>query len=326
MQVNENIIFEEKDSKTDRNEKDSRKIFSPQQFRSKIYYALNSFLFFSLIIATYIIPRRILHWVKVIFSDLYFWIAKKDREDTLKNLRHILGENRPREELLKVGKQLFRNYAGYLIDLLKCSRLGDESIKKLFVEIHGEEIINQWRNKGGILLTVHMGNWELAAQYLSTLNRKINMIYHPDFITFVEKFRSHIRGKKNIQEYISLSSPFAFIRLLNTLKNREFIALQGDRIVGGRFIDVPFFKSKASFPIGHIYISKASGTNIIPIFCLMKKDGQYALYIENPVIVDPDDDPYEVQIKIVEVIERYVKENPDQWFTFFPFWHHDEDK
>jgi KDO2-lipid IV(A) lauroyltransferase len=68
----------------------------------------------------------------------------------------------------------------------------------------------------------------------------------------------------------------------------------------------------------------ASGATVLPAFIVRLEDGRYRAIVEEPIRIDAGGDRDEalranIQ-RYVALLERYVREYPDQWYCFYPFW------
>jgi KDO2-lipid IV(A) lauroyltransferase len=68
----------------------------------------------------------------------------------------------------------------------------------------------------------------------------------------------------------------------------------------------------------------ASGATVLPAFIVRLPDGRYRAIVEEPLTIDSDGDRdsavrRNIQ-RYVAILERYVRQYPDQWYCFYPFW------
>jgi lauroyl/myristoyl acyltransferase len=255
-------------------------------------------------------------------ADLHYSVSSSDRKAVLKNLRVILGDSCPEDELKTKAREVFRNFAKYLVDFFRFSKIDKEYIKK-YVKIYGFEHFNEGlsRKKGVILLSAHIGNWELGGFVFASLgypmqavvlthkNKKIN-----DFFT---KQRS-ISSMKPVEIGLSLRSCF------NILKNNGLLAVLGDRDFSKKGVYVNFFGKTTLIPKGAAVFSRRTGAAIVPSFMLRQSDDTFILKIEPPIFTDIDTDEdtaiKNTAEKYSAVIESYIRKYPTQWYMFREAW------
>jgi len=294
--------------------------------RAWYHYPLNAFLFHALRLTLRIFSREAISRVRIPFADLYFLCARMDREALISNIHHILGEGVPKEEATRLAKKTFRRYAQYLIDFICTSRMSEEELRGLVSGVSSEGTITRALEggKGVILLTAHLGNWELGGMILKALHLPVNIVYFPDRIRGVEKSRRKYREKKGVGQLAINGSPFSLVSMMQALRRNEIVCLQGDRNYGRRGVKVDFFGSPVSFPPGPVMLAMTSKAPLIPLFIIQEDGKGYRFLVEDPVRMQDTghraEDIRENVTRVTSVLERYLKEYPDQWFSYVPYW------
>lgn len=265
-----------------------------------------------------------------IIADVYRYVFKKDEDAVQKNLKVIFGNDaRSHAELEHITKDVFRNFAKYLVDFFRFSKVDSDYIKK-FVKIEGLNNIDKAlsRGNGVIVLSAHIGNWELggfvfasigypmSAVVLTHQNKRIN-----DFFTR----QRTISNLKPIEMGISLRSCYA------VLKHNHLLALLGDRDFSKNGIYVNFFGRKTLIPKGPAVFSHRMGSAIVPSFMIREDGDTFKLFIEEPIFPETNGEEEEKAIekitkKYLSVFETYVKRYPRQWYMFREVWNNDDKK
>ncbi|MEK7227128.1 MAG: hypothetical protein AAB221_15795, partial [Bacteroidota bacterium] len=134
-------------------------------------------------------PLNIAYRIGIFFSTAQFMFSAKDRSAVVNNLL-IICPNESEEELLRKAKEVFINFGLYLVEFFRYKKIDKAYIRK-YVSLRGfEHVDNELKNgTGAILLTAHMGNWELAGMAFGLLgypivaialdhkNKKINQFF-----------------------------------------------------------------------------------------------------------------------------------------------------
>jgi len=100
----------------------------------------------------------------------------------------------------------------------------------------------------------------------------------------------------------------------------------GDRDGSTKTVEVNFFGKKTKFPLGVAYVALSSGAVVLPVFVVLRANGKYQGIIEKPLLFSQykESNRNEAIRKAVQdiacIFEQYIKEYPDQWFNFYPFW------
>jgi KDO2-lipid IV(A) lauroyltransferase len=188
--------------------------------------------------------------------------------------------------------------------------------------------------KGVIVLTAHIGNWELGGVAIAQLGYDLWVVAleHKD-----KKVNDFFDGQRNSKGIKVVPFNKAVRQSLNLLKENRLLGLVGDRDFtkdGGIVID--FFGKPTSFPKGPAALALKTGAAIVPGFMIRNPDDSFTLKIEPPIPVssypkqkNPGDNSFtkmsekdlqELTKRYTIIIEDYIKKYPDQWYVFRKFW------
>lgn len=257
------------------------------------------------------------------------WSRGPVREAILDNFSRVLGRAPHDDGVVETARLMLRRHSRLWIDLLRFAGRRDVDPRALVAASRGEERLIEARDsgRGGILLTAHVGNFELGGLFLRDMGLDVHAVYAPDPSPAVEAHREAARRELGVKGIPVTSSPFAVVPMLRALKAGSFLAMQGDRNYSGSGLRVPFFGETASFPTGPFRIAQASGARLIPVFVLQEDDGRYRTLVEAPITVEsaPSESEKEAAIRealatFVTVLEGTIRENPAQWYLFQRFW------
>ena len=285
-------------------------------FRLGFFY-LNLIGFFSRLL-----PRKITFWLAVLVGNFYWAVMKKDREMVKRNLSQILEDP---SAAGKVARQTFIRYAQYLVDYTRMDLLKEDNLGNLVSDFQGKEQIDRAlsRGKGAMILTAHLGNWEMGGVFLSLLGYSLNVITVPDVAARLHDYRVRLRQEQRIKVITLNDTLSSSLAVFKALKDNELVALLGDRELIGKGIPVTFFGQKVYFPIGPALLALLSDAALIPTFVLMGEGGKYLCLAEPPLPVqrtgNRDKDLAVNAQGIAEVMEKFIRSYPDQWFTFYDY-------
>lgn len=285
-----------------------------------ILYCIGRFLALSL-------PLSAAYKLAVFFSDLHYIFAALDRQAVGNNLKAIFPD-KPADELNRIKRQVFRNFAKYLVDFFRFPKLDEEYISKN-IKIENIHYFDEAlaKGKGVIVLTAHLGNWELGGVVIALSGYPFWVVALPHKNKKVDDFFNHQRESKGIH-VIPLGR--AARQCLSLFKENKMIALAGDRDFSERGIIVDFFGRKSLLPVGPAAFSIKTQSIIVPGFMLRNPDDTFTLKIEKPIEVSvPEDanwlpDKNNFLLEIINsykiILEDYIRRYPDQWYMFRRFW------
>lgn len=268
------------------------------------------------------IPRKIILSLGAILGELVFYLSKRERNKALKNLSTAFGDEKSPEEIYEICRNCFRNLVKGLMEFLQLPRLNSYNLNKL-VKIEGQENLDNVleKGKGGIILTAHIGNWELVGASLPLSGYKTSTIIRPVKLQLIDKWvnkRREKTGLKCIGRGASIKSA------LQCLKRNELLGILADvdTKVDGVFVD--FFGKPAWTPIGPVSIALKTGSDIVPAFIIRQKDDTHKLIIEKPIelkITDNTEDDIKYNTEVwTKIVESYIRKYPEQWIWTHNRW------
>jgi len=254
------------------------------------------------------------------------------REAILDNYSVVLGLPRNSREVENAAREMLRRHSRLWIDLLRYSgRDGFDPASLLSARVGDERLVAAHREgRGAILLTAHVGNFELGGLFLAQLGLEVAAVYVPDPSPVIERHREEARRLLGVTGIAVDRSPFGFLPVFRALERNFCVAMQGDRDVSGTGRAMPLFGKTASFPIGPFRIAQASGAPVFPVFVLQENDGRYRTVVEEPIRVPHahGEAAHEAVLAgltaFVAHLERTIRAHPTQWFRFARFWESEE--
>lgn len=233
-------------------------------------------------------------------------------------------------------KSIYRNYV-MLGECLLDKIVVMAGIKnKLTFDFNGEEYLHQLANEknGGFLIGAHVGNWEIAGQLLKRIETKVHIVMMDAEYQKIKELLNGIMKQQNIA-IISITNSYNHLYLIEeALKNGEFIAIHGDRFIAkAKTVTCNFLGEEAQFPTGPFYMASKFQTPVCFVSAVKKSRYHYQFNATKPKIL-----PFPNKLKTrqrdleklvepyIENLELIVRENPSQWFNFYPFWNQENDK
>jgi len=276
------------------------------------------YYFFALgAILSLIFSRRVCYFIAKIIARLYCVVAVKDFQAVTYNLLPIVNDP---YMLKRCAKEVFVNFAYYLVDFFRYPYLNKDFIKK-YVRISGLDNLNNGlsRGKGVIVLTAHLGNYELGGAVTSLLGYPISAVALAHKDKRVNRFfnrRREMAGMKVIPTGAGIRGCFS------VLKRGRIIALLGDKDFSHSEIKLKVFSRNACIPRGASFFALKLGADIIPSFFVREDKYFYRLIFEKPINTDTKtiDDENGLLKEYILVLEKYLKKYPDQWYMFQKYW------
>jgi lauroyl/myristoyl acyltransferase len=178
--------------------------------------------------------------------------------------------------------------------------------------------------EGSVLLTAHMGSYDLGAQLFSeTSQRPIVMVRAPEVDPETRRFEEKHATESIRIEFNTKATELA-LELLDTVRNGGIVAIQGDRMTHGiSGLPATLFGKPMTVPAGPFALAMAARVPIYPTFVIRVGRRRYRLVTAPPIEVvrgrDRDADFARAVGTWTVQLERVIGEHWQQWFNFEPF-------
>ncbi len=272
------------------------------------------------------LPRRSMHRGGRRLASIYYGLRPKYLEAARANLSIILGQPANAPDVREAAFAMVCSHFDAWVDFLHFATRPPEESRRLIESVEGFDHIVEARRagKGVVLLTAHLGNWEVGSLMLAEVRQPIHVVLVPDIFPGVEKQRRRLHASSGVTEIRIDRSFIPTLAVLRALGDNGIVAMQGDRDFDNTGVAAPFFGREAYFPRGPLRVAMSSGAVVLPAFIVRVPDGRYRAIIEGPLPIDTSGDRDAALrtnlARYVTILERYVRAYPDQWYCFYPFW------
>lgn len=288
----------------------------------KLYSGLN-LLFIK--IFTLLTPKVLHAPAAFLTGGLFYLFAGEQRRGIRANIRVVTG----RQKVERLVFSTFYKYSRNWVDVMLMMRLRGADLNSLIGRRVGAGLLEEAmaRGNGAILISPHLGNWELGGLGLADMGYPINVLTFREPDDKVNELREKVRSERGIRFiYVDRhdTSPLAIIEAVNALRRNEVLALLGDRDGSSHTAVMDFFGRPAAIPLGAAYLGLASGAPVFPVFVPLEGN-RYATVMEEPIYftgghASHRQAVFEGTSRILQVFEKYIRTYPDQWYNFFDYW------
>jgi len=213
---------------------------------------------------------------------------------------------------IEIGKESLKNFIRCSIDFFRLPSYSFSYLKSLFKPVDPSQVPRE----GGILLTAHIGNWELMGALFSRLSGgKLSVVAKPMKNKRVDRLINSIRESWGIK----VIPTGKVIEIVKELKKGRYVGIlldQRPKVKEG--VLTTFLGRKAYTNKGAAILSIKTGKPAIPAFCFIE-DGKYVIRTYEPIYPEGKS-VEELTQEYTRAIERAVKEHPEQWFWFHRRW------
>lgn len=177
------------------------------------------------------------------------------------------------------------------------------------------------QKKGGVLITGHTGNFEIAQYFLSELDYDLTINFIGSYIEHeaIKKYLEGIYIKSGIK-YIIVKDDMSHIFEINeALSNNELLCFAADRYPdGSRTLTECLLGKEADFPAGPFLISSRLKAPVLFVYVMKEAGLKYQLYAREAQVTHRD--AQGLLQEYIKSLEFMLKRYPLQWFNYYDFW------
>ena len=276
-----------------------------------------------------VLPRKMSYGVARRIGDLAVLLDRRGRECVISNLQRIHQHSgvvlSPRA-LRVLARENFLNFAKYLVDFFHFLHLKPERMNRLINFGIVPQVLDDLlaKGKGVIVLSAHLGNWELGAAALAQRGFRFNAValWQPD-PKLNDLYQSY-RTRRQI-------NPIPFGRAardcIRALRRNEIVAVVGDRDFTGGRDTTEFFGRPARLPDGPAKLALATGAPILPVFMVRTQADTFSYVLGEPIWADKEKDKLpDVMRQVAQALERVISQHSEQWYLFHDLWDIESDR
>lgn len=189
----------------------------------------------------------------------------------------------------------------------------------------GEEHLHNMVNagKGGLLLSAHLGNWEIAGHLLKRLNTKINIVMFDGEHQQLKQYLENTTGQRNANIIVIKDNISHIYEIIEALNNNELVCMHSDRFLPGNKTEkIPFLGKEAAFPQGPFALASKLNVPVSFVFALKESLFHYHFFATEGCTYKtrPNNSPADILEDFVAALTEKVKAYPSQWYNYYDFW------
>jgi len=287
-------------------------------------------LFYRLLLLSGMIVRRLnrSHSAAMarILGDIVFDLLKIRRDLVETNLSLTFPE-KSGEEISRIARQVYRNLAANAVEVLclPLIRTPEDATRLVDVDVRDFLAKTRDRNNGAVCVSAHFGNWELLAVSLGLLISPVTVVVkrlkNRDLDRQINRWRG-IRGNTIVYKRQALREGLRTLRRGGIM---SFLADQSDP-EGGFFMD--FLGRRTSVFLGPAYLALKTGVPLFVVMCRRSGGGRYIAEFEEvdtAGLGSDKGDAEELTRRYTRVLERYIRQYPEEWFWVHNRWKRTEE-
>jgi len=270
-----------------------------------------------------ILPRALARTLAVGTTRVVYSLLSKLRKTAQINLRIAFPDWSEGQRNALIQKML-RNMGWMAAEFARFPRLTKHNIEQLVVLDGHEHFLGaQRRGKGVLVLTGHIGAWELSSFAHALYGYPLHYMARPIENARIDALINRYRGLSGNQPIFKNESARIMLRVLKEAGTVGILADQNTMPEEAVFVD--FFGKLASTTTGIARMALHTGAPVVPGYAVWDENLQkYRLRFEPPVELirtsDPQRDVLENTQRFTKALEAIIRKYPDQWVWVHGRW------
>lgn len=181
------------------------------------------------------------------------------------------------------------------------------------------------RNKGGILLSGHVGNWEVAGHFLNRLKITTHVVMYDGEHQQIKDYLNEVTGGRKFNVIVIREDMSHIYAISEALQKNELICMHADRFIDkSKTTLFPFLGEPALFPIGPFILASSFNVPVSVVFGFKESSNHYHFFGSKPILREESESKREFTGRLVKEfaneMEDKLKLYPEQWFNYYNFW------
>ncbi|MFT5207988.1 MAG: KDO2-lipid IV(A) lauroyltransferase [Candidatus Omnitrophota bacterium] len=273
--------------------------------------------------------KQALALIKPTFLGVLIYHCLPFRKKVLmQNLNIAFGKELSQKDIERIAKGFYSHVVRGFFENFSMSWISIDKLKAR-IEVRGIENLMRAaeKKKGVLLLTGHLGNWEMSPiagiLHFQQFRGRLHVLRRHLVNKRIEKIlfnRYYAVGLDVIPKKNSLNN------VMQSLENNDTVAFIMDQYSrpGKEGVEVPFFGRKAGTFKSLAVVARSSGAPILPTASWREPNGKHVMSIGEPIEWKEDDDPdkelYQNTLNFNHILEQFIRQHPDQWLWIHKRW------
>lgn len=176
---------------------------------------------------------------------------------------------------------------------------------------------------GGLVVSAHLGNWEIAGHMLQRVNARINVLMYDGEAEQLKALMARYEQQRSFNIIYIREDLSHIYEMSAALRRGELICLHADRFrPGNRTFVHGFLGEEAHFPAGPFLLASKLRAPVCFVFALKETTFHYHYksWAARSYEGRGDTGARRMLDDFVALLEAELRRYPDQWFNYYDFW------
>lgn len=258
------------------------------------------------------------YFILYFVASYYFIFLKKSNQAIFYYFNKRLGYS-----YFKSKRMVFKSYYTFGQTILDKIAISAGMKNKFTYEFDGVEKLIQLlkEKKGGVLISAHIGNFEIAEHFFSEIDVdfQINLVTTDLEHSSIKNYLESISKKSSIKIIIIKDDLSHIFEINAALARNELVCFTGDRYFEGvKSLTEKLLGEDANFPAGPFLIASRLKVPVVFVYVMKEPNLHYHLYTREVEVNHRNEKA--LLTSYTQSVESMLEKYPLQWFNYFDFW------
>lgn len=257
-------------------------------------------------------------------GDFAFRALSGPRQLALRHIELAFGDSLGAASREHLARESFRNAARTFCELAKIDEIRERRADYIEIEgwEHAEKVLG---GRGVVVVTGHIGNWELLAAYWAWIGQPVVAIARRIYVEDLNRLLVETRARQGV-ETVLRESPNSARQIISAIRRNALLAMLIDQDTKVQSVSVPFFGRMARTPVAAASLAIRRDLPAVAAFIQRRPQGGHRIRVLPPFEISRTDD-LNADIRALtkqfnEAIEQQIRENPSEWVWWHRRWRH----
>ena len=261
-------------------------------------------------------------WIGKHVGSLYYLLDPKHRGLAIRHLERAFGDTKASQRIKQIAWDSYQNMGRSIAESIYLPAM-DRTAVQQFVDLEGLEhyVAARLLGKGVIILTAHLGNWEIIPKAFQSVGYCIHAVVRPLDNPYLDRIVQDWRTKNGMGVINKRTDVHKIMSLLRGGETVGFLLDQNTAESDAVFVD--FFGQQAATHKGPAVLALRSGAAVIPVFTI-REGTRHKIMISKPLSIvrtkSNANNILQATALFTKTIESYVARYPEQWLWMHRRW------
>ncbi len=177
------------------------------------------------------------------------------------------------------------------------------------------------KNKGGILLTAHIGNFNLARHFFDNEHNPavVNLVMTDFEHKQIKNYLESVTGKSTLKTIVLRDDLSHIFHMREALKRNELLVFAADRhMKDSKTYTREFLGKEVRFPQGPFKLAIRNDIPVLFVNIMRERNFHYHFYARPASGIEKTGK--ELLISYLQNLKSMVEKYPHQWYNYFDYW------